>query len=102
MNWQNPIKTVTLCFYETGHIKDHYATAEDAVALDRLIAFLLDARAVIVGLENFSATEVDVLRRAKRPDGRPLFATNQCFQGHGAAGRCARLCPLKFEPGKVA
>lgn len=102
MSWQNPIKTVTLCFFETGHITDHYAAAEDAAALDRLVTFLQEARAVIVGLENFTAEEIQILRKAKGRDGHSLFALPQCFKGHGGGGRCARMCPLKFEAEKVA
>jgi hypothetical protein len=88
---ENPIKTVRLCFVETGH---YFVAADDHGALDRLVAFLQDSDAVIADLEGFSDEENDVLRKAKGRDGHSLFSAPNCFVG-GNPNRCARICPPK-------
>ena len=103
MSWENPIKTVKLCFPETGRIRNRYDRAEDQEAVDRLATFVLECNAFIVGLENFSDAEIESLKAAKGPDGRSLFASPQCFMPEAnGGGRCARTCPLRSKSEKVA
>jgi hypothetical protein len=99
MAWENPIKTVRLCFFGTGHLKEHFTSAEDDGVVDRLVSFLRDSDAVIVDLENFTPDEVERLKGAEGRGGRSLFASTNCFAREDPNGRarCARLCPLKVD-----
>lgn len=101
MNWENPIKVARICFHETGNIVEHFMSTEDHTAIDRLIAFLREGKAVIVGLEHFAEEEIQCLRSAESLDGLSLFASPGCY-GHWDAGlrqRCLRVCPLRLDAG---
>lgn len=99
MAWENPIKTVKLCFFETGHMREHFTTAEDDGVVERLVSFLRDSDAVIVDLENYTKEEIEKLKAAVGRGGRSLFASTNCFAREDPNGRarCARVCPLKSD-----
>jgi hypothetical protein len=96
MAWENPIKTIRLCFYQSGRQLE-YSTTKDAYVPGSLIAFLKETDAVIVELENFTDEEKEILHQAKGPQGRSLFASPACAGHTGYRSACARLCPLKNE-----
>jgi len=96
MTWENPIKIARLCFFRTGHSKEHFALADDTAAVQRLISFLQSSDAVIIELENYAAYEIEALRRARGRTGTSLFATPGCFRGRsGSKTYCDKACPLK-------
>lgn len=96
MTWENPIKIARLCFFRTGHSKEHFALADDTAAVERLISFLQSSDAVIVELENYAADEIETLKRARGRSGRSLVATPGCFRGWSRSKTyCKGACPLK-------
>jgi hypothetical protein len=97
MNWESPIKAARLCFYETGNIGEHIMSTDDHGAIDRRLAFLLESKAIIVGLEHFAEEGIVRLRNAQDRGEHSLFASPDCY-GRWDAGlrqRCLRACPLK-------
>jgi hypothetical protein len=93
MAWENPTKMVRLCFFKTGWTKEHFALVADDDAAERLITFLQESDAVIVELENYSAEEIELLKKAKGRAGRSLFAVPGCFRGGpGLKAYCDRTC----------
>jgi hypothetical protein len=98
MNWESPIKVARLCFHETGNIVDHFMSTDDPDAVDRLIAFLRESKALIVGLEHFAEAEIQRLRNADGQSGRSLFSLDGCYGNwdSGLRQRCLRLCPLRL------
>jgi hypothetical protein len=99
MSWENPVKSARLCFFQTGHIKEHFMQAEDPQAAHNLIEFLKENDAVIVELENFTPAEVKLIEEAKGRFGRSLFAAPDChMKGKPGAGkRCLGICRLIHE-----
>lgn len=97
MNWDSPIKVARICFHETGNIVEHFISTDDDGAIDRLITFLRESKAIIVGLEHFAEQEIQHLRNADGRGGHSLFASPDCY-GRWDAGlrqRCLRACPLR-------
>lgn len=97
MVWQSPVKTIQICFYETGHIIEHYVTADDPDAIKRLAQLLRETNAVIVGLEDLTEEDVQFLQNEERLGERPLFAAPECYGHWESSSRqhCARTCRLR-------
>lgn len=97
MVWENPVKTIQICFFRTGHIVDHYVMANDGDVVAKFASFLRESDAVIVGLDGLSEDEIERLRKEEGRNGGSLFASPDCY-GHWESGlkkHCSRLCPLR-------
>jgi hypothetical protein len=83
------IKSVRICFPETGSQREVLFPISDHVGLRALIAFLQESDAVAVEAENLSITEIDFLKKATDKQGRPLFVgSKHCDDCGPEVSRC--------------
>lgn len=95
----DPVKTVGICFFDTGCQAEYLIKADDYRSIDTLADFLIESKAVIISLENFSDAETRVLRERDKTRNGTIFASPDCF-GHHCLKRgyvCARACALKRQ-----
>jgi hypothetical protein len=99
MFYQNPIKSAALCFYASGaqtEILFPAAAAEAAASLSRLLE---SSGAAILGLDNFSQSELLYLQSRRAAGGQPIFVGPECVgrKPIGRGCRCEQVCALRGD-----
>jgi hypothetical protein len=90
------IKSVRICFPETGSQREVLFPISDNLGLRALIAFLQECDAVAVEAENLSITEIDFLKKATDKRNRPLFVGSQHCNECGPGLAPCKGIMLKF------
>jgi hypothetical protein len=97
MFYQNPIKSAALCFYTSGAQTEIFfpaAATEAAASLSRLLE---SSGVAILGLDNFSQSELLYLQNQRAAGGQPIFAGPECVgrKPIGRGCRCEQVCALR-------
>ena len=91
------IKSVRVCFPETGSQREILFPISDHTGLRALVAFLQESDAVAVEAENLSITEIDFMKKATDKQGRPLFVGSQHCNDCGPEIAPCKVIMLKLS-----
>lgn len=91
------VKTVGLCFLQTGEQCEYFIKSDDEGPLDALVSFLAGSHALIISLENFTDEETRLLREKEATCGTEVFAPSDCFGRHSLRRgyECHAHCAFK-------
>lgn len=97
MSFADPIKTVGLCFLNTGCQAEYFLKADDERTLRALAPFLEQLKALVISLDGFSDEDTTLLKESAMRCGGSIFAPPECFGRHNLRRGyiCSRACALR-------